>query len=145
MRLIWTAEGLPGFFKGLEAQLLKTVLAAALMLMIKEKVTAGTAASLTTLREAMGRGSRRAQTGKAAASSAGRQTARLTRPEAAGSPSTGTSRISEISSTALPAAIERALTGAQPILASIRPLEVKQGLRLVGSSPPVLMTSRDAM
>eukprot|EP00475_Leptophrys_vorax_P011447 TRINITY_DN17990_c0_g2_i1.p1 TRINITY_DN17990_c0_g2~~TRINITY_DN17990_c0_g2_i1.p1 ORF type:complete len:394 (-),score=16.99 TRINITY_DN17990_c0_g2_i1:429-1565(-) len=41
MRVIWKTEGLPGFYKGLQAQILKTVLAAALMLMIKEKVAAG--------------------------------------------------------------------------------------------------------
>ncbi|XP_042482222.1 peroxisomal adenine nucleotide carrier 1-like [Macadamia integrifolia] len=36
---IWKREGLPGFFKGLEAQILKTVLSSALLLMIKEKIT----------------------------------------------------------------------------------------------------------
>lgn len=36
---IWKKEGLLGFFKGLEAQILKTVLSSALLLMIKEKIT----------------------------------------------------------------------------------------------------------
>lgn len=36
---IWRREGLLGFFKGLEAQILKTVLSSALLLMIKEKIT----------------------------------------------------------------------------------------------------------
>ncbi|KAK6913898.1 Mitochondrial substrate/solute carrier [Dillenia turbinata] len=36
---IWTKEGLFGFFKGIQAQLLKTVFGAALHLMIKEKIT----------------------------------------------------------------------------------------------------------
>lgn len=44
MRLIWLREGLFGFYKGLDAQILKTVVAAALMLMIKEKVAAGSRA-----------------------------------------------------------------------------------------------------
>lgn len=36
---IWKREGLLGFFKGLNAQILKTVLSSALLLMIKEKIT----------------------------------------------------------------------------------------------------------
>ncbi|XP_010255946.1 PREDICTED: peroxisomal adenine nucleotide carrier 1-like [Nelumbo nucifera] len=36
---IWRKEGLLGFFKGLQAQILKTVLSSALLLMIKEKIT----------------------------------------------------------------------------------------------------------
>ncbi|XP_062084732.1 peroxisomal adenine nucleotide carrier 1-like [Humulus lupulus] len=36
---IWKSEGIPGFFKGLQAQILKTVLSSALLLMIKEKIT----------------------------------------------------------------------------------------------------------
>ncbi|XP_043697709.1 peroxisomal adenine nucleotide carrier 1-like [Telopea speciosissima] len=36
---IWKKEGLLGFFKGLQAQILKTVLGSALLLMIKEKIT----------------------------------------------------------------------------------------------------------
>lgn len=39
---IWQREGLPGFFKGLHAQILKTVLSSALLLMIKEKISATT-------------------------------------------------------------------------------------------------------
>ncbi|CAI5507827.1 unnamed protein product [Closterium sp. Naga37s-1] len=39
MRVIWQTEGLPGFFKGIQAQILKTVLSSALMLMIKEQVS----------------------------------------------------------------------------------------------------------
>ena len=36
---IWRREGLMGFFNGLQAQILKTVLSAALLLMVKEKIT----------------------------------------------------------------------------------------------------------
>lgn len=36
---IWKREGPLGFFKGLQAQILKTVLSSALHLMIKEKIT----------------------------------------------------------------------------------------------------------
>lgn len=36
---IWGKEGIPGFFKGLQAQILKTVLSSALLLMIKEKIS----------------------------------------------------------------------------------------------------------
>ncbi|KAI3794527.1 hypothetical protein L1987_37159 [Smallanthus sonchifolius] len=39
---IWKREGLFGFFKGLHAQILKTVLSSALLLMIKEKIAATT-------------------------------------------------------------------------------------------------------
>ncbi|XWS57548.1 hypothetical protein CRYUN_Cryun09bG0183900 [Craigia yunnanensis] len=39
---IWRREGILGFFKGLEAQIMKTVLSSALLLMIKEKITATT-------------------------------------------------------------------------------------------------------
>ncbi|XVE62990.1 hypothetical protein DITRI_Ditri06bG0163900 [Diplodiscus trichospermus] len=39
---IWRKEGILGFFKGLEAQITKTVLSSALLLMIKEKITATT-------------------------------------------------------------------------------------------------------
>ncbi|KAJ9682027.1 hypothetical protein PVL29_018086 [Vitis rotundifolia] len=42
LHAIWKREGVPGFFKGLQAQILKTVLSSALLLMIKEKITAGT-------------------------------------------------------------------------------------------------------
>lgn len=36
---IWKREGLLGFYKGIHAQILKTVLSSALLLMIKEKIT----------------------------------------------------------------------------------------------------------
>ncbi|XP_077246170.1 peroxisomal adenine nucleotide carrier 1-like isoform X2 [Tasmannia lanceolata] len=39
---IWKREGLLGFFKGLQAQILKTVLSSALLLMIKEKISRNT-------------------------------------------------------------------------------------------------------
>ncbi|XP_065852247.1 peroxisomal adenine nucleotide carrier 1-like [Euphorbia lathyris] len=39
---IWKGEGVLGFFKGLEAQILKTVLSSALLLMIKEKIAKST-------------------------------------------------------------------------------------------------------
>ncbi|OAY42271.1 peroxisomal adenine nucleotide carrier 1 [Manihot esculenta] len=39
---IWRREGLLGFFKGLQAQILKTVLSSALLLMIKEKISRST-------------------------------------------------------------------------------------------------------
>lgn len=39
MRAIWKREGLLGFFKGLQAQIVKTVLSSALLLMVKEKIT----------------------------------------------------------------------------------------------------------
>ncbi|XAR52587.1 hypothetical protein NMG60_11020733 [Bertholletia excelsa] len=39
---IWSKEGPLGFFKGLQAQILKTVLSSALLLMIKEKISAVT-------------------------------------------------------------------------------------------------------
>ncbi|XP_022743637.1 peroxisomal adenine nucleotide carrier 1-like [Durio zibethinus] len=39
---IWRREGVLGFFKGLDAQITKTVLSSALLLMIKEKITATT-------------------------------------------------------------------------------------------------------
>ncbi|BAT99261.1 hypothetical protein VIGAN_10066300 [Vigna angularis var. angularis] len=39
---IWKREGIVGYFKGLEAQILKTVLSSALLLMIKEKISATT-------------------------------------------------------------------------------------------------------
>ncbi|KAL4376553.1 hypothetical protein GQ457_02G036030 [Hibiscus cannabinus] len=40
VRAIWKREGISGFFKGLEAQITKTVLSSALLLMIKEKISA---------------------------------------------------------------------------------------------------------
>lgn len=39
LHTIWRREGLMGFFNGLQAQILKTVLSAALLLMVKEKIT----------------------------------------------------------------------------------------------------------
>lgn len=42
LEAIWKREGVFGFFKGLDAQILKTVLSSALLLMIKEKITATT-------------------------------------------------------------------------------------------------------
>ncbi|KAJ6694301.1 hypothetical protein OIU85_005027 [Salix viminalis] len=42
IRAIWKKEGISGFFKGLHAQILKTVLSSAFLLMIKEKITATT-------------------------------------------------------------------------------------------------------
>lgn len=48
---IWKREGPLGFFKGLQAQILKTVLSAALHLMIKEKITKTTWVLLLALRK----------------------------------------------------------------------------------------------
>lgn len=42
LQAIWRKEGVLGFYKGLSAQILKTVLSSALLLMIKEKVAATT-------------------------------------------------------------------------------------------------------
>ncbi|KAI3711915.1 hypothetical protein L1987_70464 [Smallanthus sonchifolius] len=42
LHAIWNKEGFLGFFKGLRAQILKTVLSSALLLMIKEKITKST-------------------------------------------------------------------------------------------------------
>jgi len=36
---IWGKEGISGFFKGLQAQILKTVLSSALLLMVKERIS----------------------------------------------------------------------------------------------------------
>ncbi|KAG9457938.1 hypothetical protein H6P81_002446 [Aristolochia fimbriata] len=47
---IWKREGLLGFFKGLQAQILKTVLSSALLLMIKEKITRSTWVLILALR-----------------------------------------------------------------------------------------------
>ncbi|XP_072977166.1 peroxisomal adenine nucleotide carrier 1-like [Typha angustifolia] len=47
---IWKKEGILGFFKGLHAQILKTVLASALLLMIKEKISRYTWISMLALR-----------------------------------------------------------------------------------------------
>lgn len=50
LSFIWKEEGVPGFFKGLQAQILKTVLSSALLLMIKEKISRFTWISLLALR-----------------------------------------------------------------------------------------------
>ncbi|KAG2619514.1 peroxisomal adenine nucleotide carrier 1-like [Panicum virgatum] len=49
LHAIWSKEGIPGFFKGLHAQILKTVLSSALLLMIKEKISKFTWVSLLAL------------------------------------------------------------------------------------------------
>lgn len=48
---IWKNEGIPGFFKGLHAQILKTVLSSALLLMVKEKITKTTWVLMLALRK----------------------------------------------------------------------------------------------
>ncbi|XP_010546685.1 PREDICTED: peroxisomal adenine nucleotide carrier 1-like [Tarenaya hassleriana] len=50
---IWRKEGVLGFFKGLQAQILKTVLSSALLLMIKEKITASTWILILALRRTL--------------------------------------------------------------------------------------------
>lgn len=50
---IWEKEGILGFFKGLQAQILKTVLSSALLLMIKEKITKSTWVIMIALRRFM--------------------------------------------------------------------------------------------
>ncbi|KAL3626239.1 NAD(+) salvage pathway protein [Castilleja foliolosa] len=50
---IWEKEGISGFFKGLQAQMLKTVLASALLLMIKEKIAKTTWVLMIALRRFM--------------------------------------------------------------------------------------------
>uniref|UniRef100_A0A804UBM0 Peroxisomal adenine nucleotide carrier 1 n=1 Tax=Zea mays TaxID=4577 RepID=A0A804UBM0_MAIZE len=50
LHAIWSKEGIPGFFKGLNAQILKAVLSSALLLMIKEKISKFTWVSLLALR-----------------------------------------------------------------------------------------------
>lgn len=47
---IWEKEGILGFYKGLQAQILKTVLSSALLLMIKEKITKSTWITMIALR-----------------------------------------------------------------------------------------------
>ena len=42
IKIIWHSEGAGGFYKGLQAQILKTILSASIMLMIKEKTTRST-------------------------------------------------------------------------------------------------------
>ncbi|TQE05092.1 hypothetical protein C1H46_009244 [Malus baccata] len=52
---IWKREGILGFFKGLHAQILKTVLSSALLLMIKEKISAATWVLLLSIRRHVSR------------------------------------------------------------------------------------------
>ncbi|KAL3700819.1 hypothetical protein R1sor_018841 [Riccia sorocarpa] len=59
--LIWNREGFFGFYKGLNAQILKTVLGAALMLMIKEKTTEVTWAVLLAIRSWSVQGKKKVQ------------------------------------------------------------------------------------
>lgn len=42
IHIIWHTEGAEGFYKGLQAQVLKTILSASIMLMIKEKTSNAT-------------------------------------------------------------------------------------------------------
>ena len=53
IRSIWKSEGVPGFFKGLHAQIMKTVLSSALLLMIKEKITATTWVLILAIRRSL--------------------------------------------------------------------------------------------
>ncbi|CAM8921033.1 unnamed protein product [Rhodiola kirilowii] len=50
---IWRKEGLLGFFKGIEAQILKTVLSSALLLMIKEKISRTTWVLILAIRRSL--------------------------------------------------------------------------------------------
>uniref|UniRef100_A0A2P2IWL5 Peroxisomal adenine nucleotide carrier 1-like isoform X1 n=1 Tax=Rhizophora mucronata TaxID=61149 RepID=A0A2P2IWL5_RHIMU len=50
LHAIWRREGTLGFFKGLKAQILKTVLSSAMLLMIKEKITKTTWVLMLALR-----------------------------------------------------------------------------------------------
>ncbi|CAI0460112.1 unnamed protein product [Linum tenue] len=50
---VWRKEGITGFFKGLQAQILKTVLSSALLLMIKEKIAATTWVVLLAIRRSL--------------------------------------------------------------------------------------------
>ncbi|CAN0897117.1 Peroxisomal adenine nucleotide carrier 1 [Linum grandiflorum] len=50
---VWKQEGVSGFFKGLKAQILKTVLSSALLLMIKEKITATTWVLILAIRRSL--------------------------------------------------------------------------------------------
>ncbi|TYH92828.1 hypothetical protein ES332_A13G210700v1 [Gossypium tomentosum] len=50
---IWRREGILGFFKGLDAQITKTVLSSALLLMIKEKITAITWVLILAIRRSL--------------------------------------------------------------------------------------------
>lgn len=53
LRAIWKKEGAFGFVKGLQAQILKTVLSSALLLMIKEKITKTTWVLMIALKKFM--------------------------------------------------------------------------------------------
>lgn len=53
VRAIWKKEGILGFFKGLQAQILKTVLSSALLLMVKEKITKTTWVLMIALKKFM--------------------------------------------------------------------------------------------
>ncbi|KAH9617924.1 hypothetical protein KSS87_002337 [Heliosperma pusillum] len=50
---IWKHEGILGYFKGLQAQILKTVISSALLLMIKEKITKSTWVLMLALRKSL--------------------------------------------------------------------------------------------
>lgn len=50
LHAIWRREGAFGFFKGFQAQILKTVLSSALLLMIKEKISKTTWVLMVALR-----------------------------------------------------------------------------------------------
>ncbi|PKA60878.1 Peroxisomal adenine nucleotide carrier 1 [Apostasia shenzhenica] len=50
---VWKKEGIPGYFKGLQAQILKTVLSSALLLMIKEKISRFTWITMLALRRSL--------------------------------------------------------------------------------------------
>ncbi|CAK9167981.1 unnamed protein product [Ilex paraguariensis] len=53
LHAIWRKEGVLGFFKGLRAQILKTVLSSALLLMVKEKITATTWVLILAIRRSL--------------------------------------------------------------------------------------------
>lgn len=61
-RLIWRQEGVTGYFKGLHAQIIKTVLSAALMLMIKEKVANSTWVVMLALQKYLNAGEKKLKT-----------------------------------------------------------------------------------
>lgn len=67
LRIIWHMEGFFGLYKGLHAQVLKTVLSAALMLMIKEKVSEGTRATMLALKRSLAANLQQSEGGAAAA------------------------------------------------------------------------------
>jgi len=61
-QLIWRQEGVTGYFKGLHAQIIKTVLSAALMLMIKEKVANSTWVVMLALQKYLNAGEKKLKT-----------------------------------------------------------------------------------